>query len=101
MVALAWHDGALLAAMNSRDQLDTLWPDQFAASRNAERPSEMSDAGEGRIELRLAVLLSTITLQNKFVSRARVRRRRQEDDALRAGHAAGGGVSRRIGRRST
>ena len=33
--------GALFAAMNGRDQLDTLWPDQFAAADNAERPSEL------------------------------------------------------------
>jgi glucose/arabinose dehydrogenase len=41
MVGLAWHDGALYAAMNGRDQLDTLWPDQFTAADNAERPSEL------------------------------------------------------------
>jgi glucose/arabinose dehydrogenase len=41
MVALAWHEGSLYAAMNGRDQLDTLWPDQFAARDNAERPSEL------------------------------------------------------------
>jgi glucose/arabinose dehydrogenase len=41
MVALAWHDGALYAAMNGRDQLDTLWPDHFAAQDNAERPAEL------------------------------------------------------------
>jgi glucose/arabinose dehydrogenase len=41
MVALAWQQGSLYAAMNGRDQLDTLWPDQFAAQDNAERPSEL------------------------------------------------------------
>jgi len=39
-VAIAWHDGALYAAMNSRDQLDTLWPDLFKAEDNVQRPSE-------------------------------------------------------------
>jgi glucose/arabinose dehydrogenase len=41
MVALAWHDGSLYAAMNGRDQLDTLWPEQFSAEDNAERPAEL------------------------------------------------------------
>jgi glucose/arabinose dehydrogenase len=40
MPAITWHDGALYIAMNSRDQLDTLWPDLFKAEDNAERPSE-------------------------------------------------------------
>jgi glucose/arabinose dehydrogenase len=40
MPALAWHDGALYAAMNNRDQLDTLWPDVFKPEDNIERPSE-------------------------------------------------------------
>jgi glucose/arabinose dehydrogenase len=41
MVALAWHGGSLYAAMNGRDQLDTLWPEHFTAADNAERPSEL------------------------------------------------------------
>src|SRR5262249_52150514 len=40
MPAITWHDGALYIAMNSRDQLDTLWPDLFKAEDNAERPAE-------------------------------------------------------------
>ena len=38
--AITWHDGALYIAMNSRDQLDVLWPDKFTAKDNAERPAE-------------------------------------------------------------
>jgi len=40
MPAIAWHDGGLYIAMNSRDQLDMLWPDLFTAQENAERPAE-------------------------------------------------------------
>ena len=40
MPAIAWHDGALFIAMNSRDQLDELWPGKFTAKENAERPAE-------------------------------------------------------------
>jgi glucose/arabinose dehydrogenase len=40
MVALDWHAGSLYAAMNGRDQLDTLFPEQFTAQDNAERPAE-------------------------------------------------------------
>jgi glucose/arabinose dehydrogenase len=40
MPAIDWHDGALFIAMNSRDSLDTLWPGQFTAQENAERPAE-------------------------------------------------------------
>ena len=61
MVALTWHDGSLYAAMNNRDQLDTLWPEQFTAQDNAEWPAELPDAGERRLELRLAVLLLRTT----------------------------------------
>jgi glucose/arabinose dehydrogenase len=39
-VALAWRDGHLFAAMNSRDSLDTLWPAKFTAEDNATRPLE-------------------------------------------------------------
>jgi glucose/arabinose dehydrogenase len=39
-VALAWHEGHLFAAMNSRDSLDTLWPGKFTAEENANRPLE-------------------------------------------------------------
>jgi len=40
VVALAWHGTSLFAAMNGRDQLDTMWPAQFTAKDNAERPAE-------------------------------------------------------------
>jgi len=40
MPAIAWHDGALYIVMNSRDQLDTLWPGKFTAEENATRPAE-------------------------------------------------------------
>lgn len=40
-VALAWHDGHLYAAMNSRDSLDTLFPEKgYTAEDNALGPSE-------------------------------------------------------------
>jgi glucose/arabinose dehydrogenase len=40
MPAITWHDGALYIVMNSRDQLNTLWPVMFTAQENAERPAE-------------------------------------------------------------
>jgi glucose/arabinose dehydrogenase len=40
MPAITWHDGAVWIAMNSRDQLDTLWGEMFTAQENAERPAE-------------------------------------------------------------
>ncbi len=40
MPAITWHDGALYIVMNSRDQLDSLWPGQFTAEENATRPAE-------------------------------------------------------------
>ncbi len=40
MPAIAWHDNALYIAMNNRDQLDILWPGEFTAQENAERPAE-------------------------------------------------------------
>jgi len=40
MPAIAWHDGKLYIVMNSRDQLDTLWPGKFTAEENATRPAE-------------------------------------------------------------
>jgi len=40
MPAITWHDGAVYIAMNNRDQLDILWPGQFTAKENAERPAE-------------------------------------------------------------
>lgn len=40
MLALAWHEGTLFIAMNNRDSLDLMWPGQFTAEDNAERPAE-------------------------------------------------------------
>jgi glucose/arabinose dehydrogenase len=40
MLALAWHDNALFIVMNGRDSIDTLWPEQFRAADNADRPAE-------------------------------------------------------------
>ena len=40
MPAMAWHGDALFITMNSRDQLDQLWPGMFTAKENAERPAE-------------------------------------------------------------
>jgi glucose/arabinose dehydrogenase len=40
MPAIAWHDGALYAAMNNRDSLDMLWPDRFTAKDNETRAAE-------------------------------------------------------------
>jgi glucose/arabinose dehydrogenase len=39
-VAIAWHDGHLYLAMNSRDSLDTLYPDKFTPEENQNRPLE-------------------------------------------------------------
>lgn len=39
-VALAWHAGRLYLAMNSRDSLDTLYPDLFTPDENQNRPLE-------------------------------------------------------------
>ena len=38
--AITWHDGAVYIVMNSRDQLDVLWPEKFNAEENATRPAE-------------------------------------------------------------
>jgi glucose/arabinose dehydrogenase len=40
MPAITWHDGFLYIVMNSRDQLDTLFPGKFTAEENATRPAE-------------------------------------------------------------
>lgn len=40
MPAITWHDDALYIAMNNRDSLDQMWPGQFTAQENAERPAE-------------------------------------------------------------
>lgn len=39
-VAVAWHDGHLYMAMNSRDSIDTMYPDLFSPADNQERPLE-------------------------------------------------------------
>jgi glucose/arabinose dehydrogenase len=49
-VAIAWHDGHLYAAMNSRDSLDTLYPEHFTAEDNAYRPLEpLLEINEGSV----------------------------------------------------
>jgi glucose/arabinose dehydrogenase len=50
-VAVAWHDGHLYVAMNSRDSLDTLFPDKgFTAEDNAFGPTEpMLQVAEGDV----------------------------------------------------
>ena len=40
MPAITWHDNALYIVMNNRDQMDIMWPGQFTAQENAERPAE-------------------------------------------------------------
>jgi glucose/arabinose dehydrogenase len=40
MPAITWHDNAVYIVMNNRDSLDQLWPGQFTAQENAERPAE-------------------------------------------------------------
>jgi glucose/arabinose dehydrogenase len=39
-VALDWYDGNLYVAMNSRDSLDTLYPEHFSVDDNVNRPLE-------------------------------------------------------------
>lgn len=39
-VALDWHEGHLFVVMNSRDSLDQLYPENFTADENANRPLE-------------------------------------------------------------
>jgi glucose/arabinose dehydrogenase len=49
-VALAWHDGHLYVAMNSRDSLDTLYPELFTAEDNQNRPLEpLLQVNEGSV----------------------------------------------------
>ena len=57
MPAIAWHDGALYIVMNNRDQLDVMWPGEFTAKENAERPAEPMYRAESGIQFRLAILL--------------------------------------------
>lgn len=47
-LALAWHAGHLYLAMNSRDSLDTLYPEHFTPEDNQNRPLEpLLDIKEG------------------------------------------------------
>lgn len=39
-VAIAWHDGNLYMAMNSRDSMDTMFPNLFTPEDNQNRPLE-------------------------------------------------------------
>src|SRR5258708_5402574 len=48
MPAVTWHDDAVYIAMNNRDSLDQLWPGQFTAQENAERPAEALDPARQR-----------------------------------------------------
>jgi glucose/arabinose dehydrogenase len=49
-VALAWHNGKLYAAMNSRDSLNTLYPTKFTDEDNALRPLEpLLEISEGDV----------------------------------------------------
>ena len=81
MVALAWHGGSLYAAMNGRDQLDTLWPDLFTAQDNAERPAETLMQVRPGSNFGWPYCYVDY-LQNKFVLAPEYRRRRKEDDAV-------------------
>ena len=87
MPAITWHDGALYVAMNSRDQLDTLWPELFTAEDNAERPAEPLYRVDAGRELRLAVLLLRLRPE-QAAAESRVRRRRQDGRTLRRVHRA-------------
>lgn len=49
-LALAWHDGHLYMAMNSRDAIDTMYPDLFTPADNQERPLEpLLQVNEGSV----------------------------------------------------
>jgi glucose/arabinose dehydrogenase len=49
-LALAWHDGHLYMAMNSRDSLDTLFPELFTPDDNQNRPLEpLLQVNEGSV----------------------------------------------------
>ena len=49
-LALAWHDGHLYMAMNSRDSLDTLYPELFTPDDNQNRPLEpLLQVNEGSV----------------------------------------------------
>ena len=49
-LALAWHDGHLYMAMNSRDSIDTMYPEIFTPQDNQERPLEpLLQVNEGSV----------------------------------------------------
>ena len=49
-LALAWHDGHLYMAMNSRDAIDTMYPALFTPADNQERPLEpLLQVNEGSV----------------------------------------------------
>jgi glucose/arabinose dehydrogenase len=49
-LALAWHEGHLYMAMNSRDSLDTLYPGLFTPEENQNRPLEpLLQVNEGSV----------------------------------------------------
>jgi glucose/arabinose dehydrogenase len=49
-VAVAWHGGHVYVAMNSRDSLDTLYPEHFTAEDNQNRPLEpLLQVNEGAV----------------------------------------------------
>ena len=94
-VALAWYDGHLYVAMNSRDSLDTIYPEHVHAGRQPEPAARAAAAGRSGRRLRLAVLLLRRAGQQDD-PRARVRRRRQGDRPLRAVQGAGRDLPRAL-----
>ena len=54
--AITWHDGALYIVMNSRDQLDVLWPKNLPPKKTRRAPPSRCTA-QPRLEFRLALLL--------------------------------------------
>ena len=98
--AITWHDGALYIVMNNRDQLDTLWPENFTAEDNAERPAE---------PMYRAVQGSNFGWPYCFFdygaaeagAESGIRRRRQDSGPLQRNSPADRDAFRRTGRRST
>ena len=93
-VALAWHDGHLYVAMNSRDSLDTLFPEHFTPKTTRTGRSSRCCRSTGR-RVRLAVLLLRRADQQDDPG-AGVRRRRQGDRPLRAVRGAGRDLPRAL-----
>ena len=82
-VAIAWHDGHLYLAMNSRDSLDTMYPGPLHARGEPEPAARAAAAGGRGRRLRLALLLPRRPDQQDDPG-AGVRRRRQGSRPLRA-----------------